>query len=101
MSVGSVNHLKYLARENHKENLKIYYLPENLRLGKSIEIFLKPDRIVVGSDYEDNKQIKNLLNLIFSDQVWMSNTSAEISKHAINSFLATSLVFANEIASIC
>ena len=101
LPVGSINHLKYLARENHKKNLKIYYLPENLRLGKSIDIFLKPDRIVVGSDYEDNKQIKNLLNLISSDQVWMSNTSAEISKHAINSFLATSVVFANEIASIC
>jgi UDPglucose 6-dehydrogenase len=76
--------------------------PENLRLGKAIEAFLKPDRIVVGvRPGQDRARLGSLLQPITARIEWMTVESAEMTKHAINAFLATSVVFANEIASIC
>ena len=76
--------------------------PENLRLGKAIEVFTKPDRIVAGVRSERDKE---LLAPIFSAYtnhvVWMSVEAAEVTKHAINAFLATSVTFINELAAIC
>lgn len=76
--------------------------PENLRLGKAIEVFLKPDRVVVGvRDREHTKRLSELF-APFSERIeWMSVESAEMTKHALNAFLATSVAFINEIASIC
>jgi len=83
-------------------SLHFAYSPENLRLGKAIDVFTKPDRVVVGvrSD-EDFDRIKTLL-APFTDHIErMSVESAEMTKHALNAFLATSVSFINEIASIC
>jgi len=77
------------------------YSPENLRLGHAIEVFLHPDRIVIGTDEHDKKLFEPLLNKISDNIEWMSIESAEMTKHAINAFLATSATFANEIASLC
>ncbi len=78
------------------------YSPENLRLGKAIDVFNNPDRIIVGMN---NIPEKNTLDKLFSyfesDIVWMSIESAEMVKHALNSFLATEIAFINEIAIIC
>ena len=53
----------------------------------------------------DDKRTKKILSLLFkpitNKIVWTKIASAEMTKHAINSFLATSIIFANEIASIC
>jgi len=78
------------------------YSPENLRLGKAIEVFTKPDRVVVGvRNQADHDRLAVLLGP-FTDQVeWMSVESAEMTKHALNAFLATSVAFANEIAALC
>lgn len=103
MPVGSVKKLEKIALGKFPER-KFFFAcsPENLRLGKSLEIFLNPDRIVVGVKEESTKKIlKKLLTPITEKIEWMSVESAEMTKHAINAFLATSVTFINEIASIC
>jgi UDPglucose 6-dehydrogenase len=78
------------------------YSPENLRLGKAIDVFMKPDRVVVGVRRDrDRERIGALLRPITDRIEWMSVESAEMSKHAINAFLATSVSFINELAEIC
>lgn len=101
--IGSIKALEGLATNLYPEkNIHFAYSPENLRLGNAINVFLKPDRIVVGVRSEQDKNIlKPLLHSITENIEWMSVESAEMTKHAINSFLAMSVVFANEIASIC
>lgn len=76
--------------------------PENLRLGKAIQVFMEPDRVVVGTRNEaDQQMIADLLSPISDRIEWMSVESAEMTKHALNAFLATSVTFINEIARIC
>jgi UDPglucose 6-dehydrogenase len=103
MPVGSIRSLEAFFSE-HITNKQISFAcsPENLRLGKALEVFLKPDRIVVGVRNEDTRyKLEQLLSPITDRVEWMSVESAEMTKHAINAFLATSVTFANEIASIC
>ena len=103
MPVGSISKLESFARQNlPAKNLSFACSPENLRLGKALEVFLKPDRIVVGTRNERTRQIiEKLLSPITDKVEWMSVESAEMTKHAINAFLAISVTFANEIAAIC
>lgn len=76
--------------------------PENLRLGKALSVFLEPDRVVVGvQDEWTRAHLEPLLASITSRVEWMSIESAEMVKHALNAFLATSVAFANEIATVC
>lgn len=103
MPVGSIRSLEDFARQNYpNKNLQFACLPENLRLGKACEVFLKPDRIIVGVRTSMARTILEELLFPISRQIeWMSVESAEMTKHAINAFLATSVTFANEIAAIC
>jgi UDPglucose 6-dehydrogenase len=84
---------------------KIYFAcsPENLRLGKALDIFRNPDRVVAGVRQEEARQvIANVFAPFAGDRLlWMSPESAEMTKHAINAFLALSVTFANEIARLC
>lgn len=82
--------------------LSFVYSPENLRLGKAIDVFMKPDRIVAGTrKEEDRARFADLMAPITTTIEWMSVESAEMTKHALNAFLATSVTFINEIARIC
>jgi UDPglucose 6-dehydrogenase len=103
MPVGSTLQLEKWAKENISDrNLYFAYSPENLRLGKALDVFQNPDRIIVGVNNSHAKElIEKILLPITSRVEWMSIESAEMTKHAINAFLATSVTFANEIASIC
>lgn len=103
LPVGSTARLEDLAEKRVPEgNLSFACAPENLRLGKALEVFLNPDRIVVGVRSEKDKERVRMLLAPITDRIeWMSVESAEMTKHAINAFLATSVVFANEIATIC
>lgn len=103
MPVGSIRKLEEFALLGiPNKNLTFAYSPENLRLGKALEVFLKPDRIVVGLRSDRTRKILEKLLLAITDKVeWMSVESAEMTKHAINAFLAVSVTFANEIAAIC
>ncbi|MGZ4700256.1 MAG: nucleotide sugar dehydrogenase, partial [Ilumatobacteraceae bacterium] len=78
------------------------YSPENLRLGKAIEAFTQPDRIVIGINGQRARSVVSELFGDLSDRIlWMSVESAEMTKHALNAFLAMCVSFANEIAAIC
>ncbi|MCG3203440.1 MAG: UDP-glucose 6-dehydrogenase YwqF [Elusimicrobia bacterium] len=83
-------------------NLPICYSPENLRLGKALHVLENPDRIVAGTRYAKDRSIfEPVLTKLSSRVVWMRPESAEMVKHALNAFLATSVAFANEIAVLC
>ncbi len=84
------------------QSLSCAYLPENLRLGSAVSDFLRPDRIIVGvASKSDQCVLEELLGTIGAPIAWMSLESAEMTKHAINAFLAASVTFANEVATIC
>ena len=81
--------------------IEFAYSPENLRLGHAIEAFTKPDRIVIGTRGTHSRPRLAALFAPFSDRIeWMSVESAEMTKHALNAFLAASVAFINEIAAI-
>lgn len=83
------------------KKLYLAYSPENLRLGKAIKIFLEPDRIIFGTSSAEKVSFVSLFSAISNRLEWMSIESAEMTKHAINTFLASCVAFANEIATIC
>lgn len=103
LPVGSIAVLENFAKEIvPNKNISFASSPENLRLGKALNVFLHPDRIIVGiRSLEDRIVLEKLLLPITEKIEWMSIESAEMTKHAINAFLATSVTFANEIAAIC
>lgn len=103
LPVGSTARLEeaYLAMKR-PEAVSFVYSPENLRLGKAIDVFMKPDRVVAGTRKEaDRVRFGDLMAPITTTIEWMSVESAEMTKHALNAFLATSVTFINEIARIC
>ena len=78
------------------------YSPENLRLGKAIDAFEKAERAIVGLRSDKKRPLLAQLFQPFTSQViFMRTESAEMVKHALNSFLAVSITFINEIARIC
>ena len=78
------------------------YSPENLRLGKAIEVFTRPERIIIGirDDYA-RSVLEPVLARFCAELIWLSVESAEMTKHALNAFLATCVTFMNEIATVC
>jgi UDPglucose 6-dehydrogenase len=90
------------AADLGRPDLTFGYGPENLRLGKAIEVFTRPDRVVVGLQSQDDRgKVGSMLAPFSTNIVWMGLEAAEMTKHAINAFLATSVTFMNEIAAIC
>ncbi|HLQ76962.1 MAG TPA: nucleotide sugar dehydrogenase [Terriglobia bacterium] len=92
---------RWQGRDSRKD-LAYCYSPENLRLGKALKSFRAEDRIVVGLDGERGRElIQSILSKFCPHLEWMSVKSAEMTKHALNSFLAVSVAMTNEIARIC
>jgi UDPglucose 6-dehydrogenase len=103
LPVGSVADLEAYA-ETHVPGSRLLFAasPENLRLGKALESFRSPDRIVVGvRDAHTRQRLEPLFGSLASRIEWMSVESAEMTKHAINAFLAVSVTFAKELAKMC
>jgi UDPglucose 6-dehydrogenase len=79
--------------------------PEFLKEGNAIEDFLKPDRVVIGVDDPESRQIMEDLYAPFvrtgKPILYMDPRSAELAKYAANAFLATKISFMNEIANLC
>lgn len=76
--------------------------PENLRLGKALEIFRHPERIIVGTRTpEVRAKLEPLFAPFCKEILWMQTESAEMVKHGINAWLALSVTFANELARLC
>lgn len=101
--VGTTRRLEQAyAALGRAERVTFGYAPENLRLGKAIEVFTHPDRVVVGLRAESDRERVAAVLKPFTDRIeWMSVESAEMTKHALNAFLATSVTFINEIAAVC
>jgi len=101
--VGTCDQIKSMIKMK-KPSLRfdIAYSPENLRLGQAITCFLKPERIVVGANSSATlDKIETLFSGINAPVLKMNLKSAEMTKHALNAFLATSISFGNEIANLC
>jgi UDPglucose 6-dehydrogenase len=103
LPVGSIARLhERCAARRGDRGLRFACVPENLRLGRALESFRARDRIVAGVRTEaDRSELSALLAPFSAEVQWMRVESAEMTKHALNGFLATSVAFINEIAEIC
>ncbi|MCA1622850.1 MAG: UDP-glucose/GDP-mannose dehydrogenase family protein [Acidobacteria bacterium] len=105
--VGTGRWLREFVEENQKTktNFGVASNPEFLREGAAIEDFMRPDRVVIGSNEEDAiaimKDLYRPLYLIETPIVITSLEAAELIKYAANAFLATKISFINEIANLC
>ncbi|MCP2727780.1 UDP-glucose dehydrogenase family protein [Limnofasciculus baicalensis] len=83
-------------------SLEVVYSPENLRLGEAINCYLNPGHIVIGADEPQACQaVAELFSPMQAECLFMNLPSAEMTKHGINSFLATSITLANQWSDIC
>ena len=101
--VGFTRKIMQYANDVLREHcLTFAYSPENLRLGKAISVFLNPERVIVGTASEKARELVQKVFAPITDRIeWMGIESAEMTKHAINAFLAISVTFINEIATLC
>ncbi|WP_299900472.1 UDP-glucose/GDP-mannose dehydrogenase family protein [uncultured Aquimarina sp.] len=103
--VGTAEKVRAAILENSKCDFDVVSNPEFLREGFAVDDFLKPERIVVGSSSE---RATDLMKKLYKPYVRSGNPiivmdekSAELTKYAANSFLATKITFMNEIANYC
>ncbi len=95
---------KYLAAKTSKK-FHVVNNPEFLKEGSAVNDFMRPERVVIGTDNDYAFDIMDELYRPFNQQtkrtLRMSNLSAEVVKYAANCFLATKISFMNEIARLC
>ncbi len=103
--VGTSEKVRKAVEKSAKTDFDVVSNPEFLREGVAVEDFMKPDRIVIGSSSDKAKKIMESIYLPFLRQgnpiIFMDERSAELTKYAANSFLATKISFMNEIANLC
>ena len=103
--VGTAQKVKEAVSKNAKVDFDVVSNPEFLREGFAVDDFMKPDRVVIGSSSDRAKKIMDQLYKPFVRQgnpvIFMDEKSAELTKYAANSFLATKITFMNEIANFC
>ena len=104
--VGTSKEIKKIIGKSVPEDLfDVVSNPEFLREGSAIDDFMRPDRVVIGSENSKSEKImKELYRPLYLRETPIVSTSietAEIIKYASNSFLATKITFINEIADLC
>lgn len=103
--VGTADKVRERIAANCKVEFDVVSNPEFLREGVAVEDFMKPERVVIGTKSDKAKKIMEALYAPFVRQgnplVFMDERSAELTKYAANSFLATKISFMNEIANLC
>ncbi len=103
--VGTAEKVKETIRKNFNGEFDVVSNPEFLREGVAVDDFMKPDRVVIGTSSERAKKVMGDLYAPFVRQgnpvLFMDEKSAELTKYAANSFLATKISFMNEIAQLC
>ena len=101
--IGVSEKLGEVARESSSAvEVELAHVPEFLRLGAAVELFRRPDRVVVGaSSSTAARQVAALYEPLDRPIVTMSLREAEMVKHATNAFVANSVSFIGEIAQLC
>ena len=103
--VGTAEKVHNAIAKNATIEFAVVSNPEFLREGFAVSDFLKPDRVVIGTSDERAKKIMETLYKPFVRQgnpiYFMDEKSAELTKYAANSFLATKITFMNEVANFC
>ena len=103
--VGTAEKVHAALAKNASVDFAVVSNPEFLREGFAVSDFMKPDRVVVGTRDERAIQIMGSLYKPFVRQgnpiYFMDEKSAELTKYAANSFLATKITFMNEVANFC
>ncbi|MBW0161115.1 MAG: UDP-glucose/GDP-mannose dehydrogenase family protein [Sediminibacterium sp. Gen4] len=103
--VGTADKVKQAVAAHYKGEFDVVSNPEFLREGVAVDDFMKPDRVVVGTESERARKIMGDLFAPFVRQgnpiIYMDERSAELTKYAANSFLAMKISFMNEIAQLC
>ncbi|HUQ65630.1 MAG TPA: UDP-glucose/GDP-mannose dehydrogenase family protein [Flavitalea sp.] len=103
--VGTAEKVHKAIADNYKGEFDVVSNPEFLREGVAVDDFMKPDRVVIGTNSERARKSLNDLYSPFVRQgnpiIFMDERSAELTKYAANSFLATKISFMNEIAQLC
>jgi UDPglucose 6-dehydrogenase len=103
--VGTNARVRQVVAKHAKHKISVVSNPEFLKEGDAVNDFMKPDRVVVGTDDDEAFAVMNLLYAPFNRQQnrlqRVSPQSAEIVKYAANAMLATKISFMNEIARLC
>jgi UDPglucose 6-dehydrogenase len=104
--VGTGDEVERIIRETRPDaDFDVVSNPEFLREGSAINDFMRPDRIVIGTDSERARsvmrQLYRVLYLIETPFVFASRITAELIKYASNAFLAVKITYINELADLC
>jgi len=103
--VGTAEKVRNVVAKNCKTEFDVVSNPEFLREGFAVDDFMKPDRVVVGTNSEKAKKLMTELYAPFVRQgnpiYYMDERSAELTKYAANAFLAMKITFMNEMANLC
>jgi len=103
--VGTADKVHAAIAKNAKVDFDVVSNPEFLREGVAVDDFMKPDRVVIGTQSDRATKIMERLYAPLVRQgnpiIFMDEKSAELTKYAANSFLATKITFMNEIANLC
>ncbi|RZL17518.1 MAG: UDP-glucose/GDP-mannose dehydrogenase family protein [Pedobacter sp.] len=108
--VGTADKVTAVFDEYFKENftdaqIDVVSNPEFLREGVAVDDFMKPDRVVIGTNSERAQKLMSELYAPYVRQgnpvLFMDERSSELTKYAANSFLATKITFMNEVANLC
>jgi UDPglucose 6-dehydrogenase len=103
--VGTAERVQTAVAANARVDFDVVSNPEFLREGFAVDDFMKPDRVVIGCSSARAQQLMEELYKPFVRQgnpiLFMDEKSAELTKYAANSFLATKITFMNEVANFC
>jgi UDPglucose 6-dehydrogenase len=103
--VGTAEKVSAVIAKNAQVDFAVVSNPEFLREGFAVSDFMKPDRVVIGTRDERARKVMESLYRPFVRQgnpiYFMDEKSAELTKYAANSFLATKITFMNEVANFC
>jgi UDPglucose 6-dehydrogenase len=103
--VGTAEKVHAAIAKNAKFEFDVVSNPEFLREGFAVDDFMKPDRVVIGTESKKAREILDSLYKPFVRQgnpiIFMDERSAELTKYGANAFLATKITFMNELANLC
>ncbi len=103
--VGTADKVHAAISANYNGEFDVVSNPEFLREGFAVDDFMKPDRVVIGTESSRAQEVLEELFKPFVRQgnpiIFMDEKSAEMTKYAANAFLATKISFMNEIANLC